>query len=280
MANQNPTLTQTGALALEVRLVEEINGGDKIKNTPVSKVEEALRWCMMKVGIRENNLPCKEEAYLLYDHLTRFYGGHTIGELKLAFEMAISGQLDIDESDANPFGSFDCRYLSCIMNSFERWATEVYSQHRVQIEGSANPPLVQHGTSFDWRGNIQELLNDFLKDEKKINFELLSSDFYEQLVVDEFLLFGTYKFFVDLAKTKLCSETQKEIMMLEYQMRSDQRLHKARYRCHEDLERKLSQYRSGVRDHEVFLLAKQMALHYYFKYLRDKNITTLYEMSD
>lgn len=89
---------------------------------------------MLKVGIRQANIPNNEEKAILIDHILTEFSGHTCAEIKVAFEMAIAGKLeDIDSKgnvstlDATCYENFSCLYFSKIMNSYRSWAKEAYN---------------------------------------------------------------------------------------------------------------------------------------------------------
>jgi hypothetical protein len=79
----------------------------------------------MKVGLREQNWPTQEETAVLIQHIETNYGGHTVAEIKLAFDMAISGKLDVD---ATCYENFSCLYFSKIMGVYREWAIEEHKQ--------------------------------------------------------------------------------------------------------------------------------------------------------
>lgn len=80
---------------------------------------------MIKIGLRSANWPTPEETAVLIEHIYSNYPGHTVAEIKLAFDMAISGKLDVE---ANCYESFSCWYFSSIMNAYRDWAAQEYRQ--------------------------------------------------------------------------------------------------------------------------------------------------------
>jgi hypothetical protein len=97
----------------------------KIINGERENLVKALRWVMMKVGLRQQNWPTTEETAVLIQHLESNYGGHTVDEIKLAFDMAIAGKLDVE---VNCYENFSCLYFSNIMAAYREWAKEEYKQ--------------------------------------------------------------------------------------------------------------------------------------------------------
>lgn len=109
----------------EVSLFQKALDQPRIVHGEREDVVKSLRWIMMKVGLREQNWPTPEESALLIQHIETNYGGHTVDEIKLAFDMAISGKLDVD---ATCYENFSCLYFSKIMNAYREWAKEEYKQ--------------------------------------------------------------------------------------------------------------------------------------------------------
>lgn len=92
------------------------------------ELHKALRYCMLLVGMRADNFPGKEESGILIAHIHKYYQGHTISEIRLAFEMAIAGELDLELSDVKAYENFSPMYFSLIMNSYRRWSAQEYRQ--------------------------------------------------------------------------------------------------------------------------------------------------------
>lgn len=89
---------------------------------------QALKYVMVKIGLRAENWPVAEEKMLLRDHMVKEYGNHTPAEVKLAFDMAIAGRLDIELKYRVCYENFSCMYVSIIMNAYRKWSAEEYKQ--------------------------------------------------------------------------------------------------------------------------------------------------------
>ena len=76
---------------------------------------------MVKVGLRAANFPSKEETALLVDHIEKFYSNHNPEEIKLAFDLAITDKLEIDQKEVTCYENFSCLYFSTIMNAYRNW---------------------------------------------------------------------------------------------------------------------------------------------------------------
>lgn len=91
-------------------------------------LKQALRYSMLLVGLRANNLPNEHEKAILIGYILKNYGGHTADEIKLAFEMAVTGDLGLSTDEVKCYENFSCLYFSTIMNAYRKWAvTQDYS---------------------------------------------------------------------------------------------------------------------------------------------------------
>jgi hypothetical protein len=75
---------------------------------------------MVLVGIKANNVPNDREKSVLLQFIVNNYGGHTPSEIRLAFDLAISGDLDVE--DVKCYENFSPLYFASIMNAYRKWA--------------------------------------------------------------------------------------------------------------------------------------------------------------
>jgi hypothetical protein len=124
-AKQESTQLKTG---------EEEQFLDALRSAPVRKahldlIKEVLRYAMVKVGLRSQNWPQDEEKALLLTHIQQEYGNHTVAEIRLAFDLAIAGKLELLQGESvNCYENFSCLYFSSIMNAYRRWAVQAHRQ--------------------------------------------------------------------------------------------------------------------------------------------------------
>lgn len=102
--------------------------GQPIVKLPDTSLREALRYCMVKVGLRGKNFPTGAEKTLLMNHIVVNYGTHTPEEIKLAFDMALGAKLGLTSDEIKCYESFSCLYISTIMNAYRVWAAQVERQ--------------------------------------------------------------------------------------------------------------------------------------------------------
>lgn len=118
----------------ENELIKAISGV-KIAKSDNNELGNTLRYCMLLMGIRAANMPNQDEKQLLFMFLRRNFGGHTTDEIRLAFEMAASGRLEVD---ARHFENFSCEYIGRILTAFRSWSKQVYTQ---QVKPEKTPEL-------------------------------------------------------------------------------------------------------------------------------------------
>lgn len=128
---QVPTAWKPSAIGAELQAALTETKICRLNDT--EPVFQALRYAMLLVGLRAKNLPNDQERAVLLMHIRKNYGGHTSAEIRLAFEMAISGKLDLDQSEVVCYENFSCLYFSGIMNAYRKWAAE-----QVRQDTSAN----------------------------------------------------------------------------------------------------------------------------------------------
>lgn len=106
-------------LALQTRLICE---------SSLESITQVLRLVMMKIGIRAANLPSPEETQVLFAHIIENFGGHRIDEIKLAFDMAIGGALELEPKEIPCYENFSCAYFSKIMTAYRKWSADAARQ--------------------------------------------------------------------------------------------------------------------------------------------------------
>jgi hypothetical protein len=109
----------------------------KISQLPTTEpIAEALRYAMVLIGLRADNWPAPAEKAVLISYIIRHYGGHTVAEIRLAFEMAIGGRFGVD---TNCYENFSVAYFASIMSVYRRWAAETASLIKTPIKALQGP---------------------------------------------------------------------------------------------------------------------------------------------
>lgn len=103
-------------------------------------LRQALRYAMIIVGLRADNFPQEEEKRVLLQFIAQNYGGHTPSEIKLAFDMAVTGKLNLDKKEVICYENFSVLYFSQVMNAYREWSRQAYAHIRAKEELPALPP--------------------------------------------------------------------------------------------------------------------------------------------
>lgn len=148
----------------ETVFMEAINDV-KISSATVDEIKQMLKLVMIKIGLRSQNWPSEEEKFVLREHIVSNFGGHTLREVKLAFEMAIAGHLCVD---VNCFENFSCLYFSNIMTAYRSWAKQVHEYMR-----QSEKPLMIEDKRDLTDSEMQEWVNEWIKDFKQLKSILL-----------------------------------------------------------------------------------------------------------
>lgn len=133
-------------------MLDSVGKGRAINDISIADCDKFLTILAKLVGIRNENLPDKEESLLLIRSLNRVYGNVKDEEITTAFEMAASGQLDAEEH----YQSFSFKYISSVINAYIKQVNEAkkYIPKQKQIE----EPLFE--TEVDWSDTIQFLIKE------------------------------------------------------------------------------------------------------------------------
>jgi hypothetical protein len=92
------------------------------------ELKQALRYIFILIGLKAHNYPEDIEKQLLHAYIYKNYGGHTAGEYRLAFEMAIQNKLSLRPEDVTCYENFSIAYFSRIMEAYREWAKEQIKQ--------------------------------------------------------------------------------------------------------------------------------------------------------
>lgn len=184
-----------------------------LNKSTVDELKQVLKLVMIKVGIRANNLPNDIEKEVLIEHIITNYGNHTPMEIKLAFDMAISGKLDdldkkgnIIDLDINCYENFTCLYFSKIMSSYRRWARQTHNQLKKDY-----PKMIAEQTKLsdeeiaDWICDWENMVD--------INIDLIPLMFYDFLINKGIVKISKEEKwkYLEKATTKIKVQLQEEI---------------------------------------------------------------------
>lgn len=122
MENKNWGLQKQELSPLKISEKEKFEiarAAKKIGEAGEEEIRQALRYAMVKIGLRGANFPTGIEKFLLIRHVHENFFDNTVDEIRVAFDWAISGRID---EDYNCYENFSCAYFSRIMNAYNRLA--------------------------------------------------------------------------------------------------------------------------------------------------------------
>lgn len=113
--------------------------GQTLRVTNDDELAKVLRYSMLLVGLRANNMPTEEESFVLINFIQTNFANVTIAEIKLAFDMAVAGKLGID---AKCYENFSCEFFGRIMARYLEFSAEqtrIVAQRVVEDEPLPKP---------------------------------------------------------------------------------------------------------------------------------------------
>lgn len=128
------------ALAEQLMLATK---GQTLRVTDENDLKQVLRYSMLLVGLRANNMPTDEEKFVLINFIKSNFANITVAQVKLAFDLAVSGKLGID---AKCYENFSCEYFGRIMArylEFNAEETRILSQRVVEDKPLPKPSQEQ-----------------------------------------------------------------------------------------------------------------------------------------
>lgn len=180
-------------------------------------IKEVLRYSMLLVGLRGNNLPTEEEKFVLTNFVRSNFGNQTPEEIKIAFEMAVAGKLQVD---AKCYENFSCEYFGRIINAYLEFARQEIKNLPKPIEQVKEKPSDQElkkqaiNTANEYANQIRYCE----KNDKKFTFIAgglsILFDYLEQFKIptiskeERLELWEKYSGIKDIEERKLYCKTQ------------------------------------------------------------------------
>jgi len=200
--------------ALAIQLAQSTNS---LRLSNDEDLKQILRYCMVLVGLRGNNLPTEEEKFVLTNFVRSNFGNQTSAEIKIAFEMAVSGKLQVD---AKCYENFSCEYFGRIMNAYVEYAREEIKNLPKQIE-----PMKEKPTEKELKKQAIDTANEYAKqikycEENNKKFTFIAGglsilfDYLEQFKIptiskeERIELWEKYSNYFDLEDRKIQCKTQ------------------------------------------------------------------------
>lgn len=180
-------------------------------------IKEVLRYSMLLVGLRGNNLPTEEEKFVLTNFVRSNFGNQTPEEIKIAFEMAVAGKLNVD---AKCYENFSCEYFGRIMNAYIEYSKEEIKNLPKPIEPVKEKPSDQElkKQAIDTANEYANKIRFCEKNDKKFTFIAgglsILFDYLEQFKIptiskeERIELWNKYSSIQDIEERKMYCKTQ------------------------------------------------------------------------
>lgn len=249
----------------------------RISEESIESLDEMFRYCFLIVGLREKSFPNPLETMFLHQFIRENYGGHSVEEVKMAFRMAIKSELDLKSDDVKTYENFSAIYLSNILNSYRRWASDEF--RRLEKHIPVNPDEVKRlegpKQELHWGSIIEKEYQHFLSFGEE-RWKLYSVGMYDQLVTDKIYEENIFRSVMPVVRKLFISELQKDLAVLTMRRFSDEEDEKVKYAKNSNTlkiknsEKIIEDYRSGEKNSELETAAKQYCILQFFKNAKEK----------
>ena len=140
--NRNSELAKQEWLPLksgnaEANLILQAQSTQSLRLRHEEDIKQVLRYSMLLVGLRGNNMPSEEEKFVLLNFIRSNFGNQTPEEIKLAFEWAVAGKFEID---VKCYENFSCEYFGRIMKAYIDMARQETKSVKREPEIVSPPP--------------------------------------------------------------------------------------------------------------------------------------------
>lgn len=113
----------------EKRFLEAIK--DKtIRELPEEELRKAIKYAMVKIGLRAANWPEGVEKSLLLQHIWENFGDLTPSEFRIAFDWAIDGRFTVE---INCYENFSCKYVTDILKAYKALKSKAFVNHEQKL---------------------------------------------------------------------------------------------------------------------------------------------------
>lgn len=249
----------------DVELFERCLKSKKIFECNEDQIKDVLKYVMLLVGIRAKTVSLfeDEEKKVLIMFLRRNYAGHTIDEIKLAFDKAIIGELGLEAKEIKPYENFSCEYIGRIMSAYRKWAGDTYRESGIETRNYMQDNLLPPA-NFNRIEIVDLFYRDFLED--KLNIALVTELAWD-IVTEEFKVRFTDEDMLSIVKEA------REYYLHDYEERSGD-YHKAK-----SLKYELNKMQVGesCNDNNVNRRSKALALRKWFSHIKDKGVLSVVE---
>jgi len=106
----------------------------KIKQTGIDSLKMVLRKVIVLLGIKKEHFPDDSQKAVILEFIQNNYSNLTLIELYKAFELALTGKLNVSTT---VYQNFNCEYISGILNAY----TEYVQRNKIYTKYLDTPPV-------------------------------------------------------------------------------------------------------------------------------------------
>jgi len=135
---------------------------------------------MVKVGLRKANMPTDEEQAVLAEFIMKYYGNYTTEQISEAFDLAITGQLPINDSGC--YENFSCEYFGRIMAGYRAYlinAGRVQKNTDIERHRRQEPAIQLPPPPADWWPHVLAIKNEIVAGKRP---KILPTAIYDYLL--------------------------------------------------------------------------------------------------
>lgn len=256
----------------------------RVVNESVENINDLFQFCFLLVGLRQKNFPNELETLFLHNFLRENYGGHSVDEVRLAFTMAIKGELGLSPDEAKCYENFSPAYIATIMGAYRKWAANEFRRLEKHIPPSEDELKALEGPRPEtpWGYLIERDYQHFLSFGSE-HYRLWPTAFYDQLVADDVIAEDLWRKAMPAVREYAVGDLNKK--MAAYQMhdlggKPVDELPEAQAMIASNiktLQAAISEYRSGEKDGELQVHAKQYCVLRYFERCKKSGQKHIYQ---
>lgn len=153
--------------------------GKKVCECTEDEIKAKLTLIYSLVGLRPQHYPIGQEKVDLHNYIVLKFGQKTLSELVLAFDLAISCELELTKDEVKIYDQFTISYLANIMAAYKSWLR--LQANFVTLKPQPLIEAVKDLTKEDWLQWIEDvkkyptqlvpvIIYDYLNREKIINY--------------------------------------------------------------------------------------------------------------
>lgn len=230
----------------------------------------------MLIGLRPQFAPNEIDLLFLYQFICEQYKNHTLEEIELAFKKVATGELvDVQDKPIELYDYFTPAFFGKVMTAYRLWASDVGNRIADQkyIEKLKELDYGKPLENIDWREVVESDYQFFANNVDAST--TYPEQHYKQLVEDGFIKenFWIKKF--KSVKLNLLNDLNRDLVLLQNSTRleSDKTFF-AKYHQTKEL---IGKYKSGERDSDIELIAKQKVIAAFFKYNKEIGSKNIYQ---